>query len=169
MTNAPADNFDACYADKLWRLMPAVYRAEDTDNLGSNGPLREMIGRIGAAAAAIRRNIDRLWDDQSIETCDDWVIPYLADLVDTRLVSGLDSAGLRRDVANTIDYRRRKGTLGVVEQIAHDITGWDVKAVEFFRRLARTRHGLDPAIGAGGVSGEAAVAIAEGLIGRTTG
>jgi hypothetical protein len=169
MTTAPADNFAAYYADKLWRLMPAVYRAEDTDKFAANGPLREMIDRIGVAAADIRRNIDRLWDDQSIETCDDWAIPYIGDLVDARLVSGLDSAGQRRDVANTIDYRRRKGTLSLVEQIAYDITGWDVKAVEFFRRLARTRHGLDPAIGAGGASGAEAVALAEGLVGRVTG
>ncbi len=169
MTNAPADNLAVYYADKLWKLMPAVYRAEDTDKLGSNGPLRELIGRIGASAAVVRRNIDRLWDDQSIETCDDWVIPFIADLVDTRLVSGLDAPGQRRDVANTIDYRRRKGTLGVIEQIAHDITGWDVKAVEFFRRLARSRHGLDPAVGAASVSDSAALLLAEGLVGRTTG
>ena len=62
-------------------------------------------------AAALRRSIDRLWEDQSIETCDDWVIPYIAELLDTRLVQGLDTRGQRLDVANTIYYRRRKGTL----------------------------------------------------------
>ena len=77
-----------------------------------NGPLREMVNRIGATTAVLRRSIDRLWEDQSIETCDDWVIPYIADLLGTRLVLGLDARGQRLDVANTIDYRRRKGTLG---------------------------------------------------------
>ncbi|HUO54851.1 MAG TPA: hypothetical protein VMU18_08930, partial [Rhodoblastus sp.] len=148
----------------LWKLLPAVYRMEDTDKYDANGPLRELTFRIGATAAEMRRSIDRLWEDQSIETCDDWVIPYIADLLDTRLVYGLDARGQRLDVANTIDYRRRKGTLGAIEQIANDITQWDVKAVEFFRRIARTRHGLDPAVGERGAQG-AALTQAEGLIG----
>ena len=168
MTGA-VDKYEIYYGDKLWKLMPAIYRALDTDQYDVNGPLREIVNRIGVSAAEVRRNIDRLWDDQSIETCDDWVIPYIADLVDTRLVSGLDAASQRRDVAHTIDYRRRKGTLAVIGQIARDITQWDVKAVEFFRRLARTRHGLDPAIGAGAEPSDRALAQAEGLIGIQTG
>jgi hypothetical protein len=167
MNSAATDNFAIYFADKLWKLLPAVYRAEDTDKFDANGPLREMTLRIGATAAEIRRNLDRLWEDQSIETCDDWVIPYLADLLDTRLVYGLDAGGQRLDVANTIDYRRRKGTLGVIEQVANDITRWDVKAVEFFRSLARTRHGLDPAVAAKGAQG-AALMQAAGLIGALT-
>ncbi|WP_050420610.1 hypothetical protein [Bradyrhizobium tropiciagri] len=167
MTGA-ADKYAIYYGDKLWRLMPAVYRTLDTDQYDVPGPLREIVNRIGVSAAEVRRNIDRLWDDQSIESCDDWVIPYIADLVDTRLVSGLDAASQRRDVANTIDYRRRKGTLSVIEQIVHDITQWDVKAVEFFRRLARTRHGLDPAIWMGSEPGDRALAQAEGLVGPQT-
>ncbi len=168
MTNRAADHFDAYYADKLWKLMPAVYRTLDTDQFDANGPLREMVNRIGGAAADVRRSIDRLWDDQSIETCDDWVIPYIGDLLDTRLVLSLDSVGQRRDVANTIDYRRRKGTLGVIEQVAYDLTNWDVKVVEFFRRLGRTRHGLDPAIGDANSQSGAGLAEAEGLVGQRT-
>jgi len=146
MSQTPADNYNVYYADKLWTLLPEVYRALDTVELGGTGPLREMVNRIGVTAGALRRSIDRLWDNQSIETCDDWVIPYIADLLDTRLVLGLDPSRQRLDVANTISYRLRKGTLGVVEQVASDLTGWDAKVVEFFRRLGRTRHGLDPPI-----------------------
>ena len=141
------DHYEAYYAGKLWSLLPAVYRAEDTDQFDSSGPLREMINRIGAQAAIVRRSIDRLWEDQSIETCDDWIIPYIGDLLATNLVANLDARGQRLDVAKTIYYRRRKGTLAILEEIAFDITGWDAKVVEFFRRLGRTRHGLDPAIG----------------------
>lgn len=165
-----ADNYPIYYADKLWSLLPAVYRAQDTDQFGANGPLRELVNRIGASTAELRRSMDRLWEDQSIETCDDWAIPYIADLLDTRLVLGLDSRGQRLDVANTISYRRRKGTLGVIEQIATDITGWDAKAVEFFRRLGRTRHGLDPPIGprTGADTDIGRLQRAEGLVGRLT-
>ena len=75
---------------------------------------------------------------------------------------GLDSSGQRLDVANTINYRRRKGTLGVLEQIGADITGWDAKVVEFFRRLGRTRHGLDPPVGPIGTPGSQLTAAARG-------
>jgi hypothetical protein len=171
MTQGPRDHYDVHYADKLWNLLPAVYRAEDTAQFGAKGPLRELVDRVGCTAAALRRSMDRLWEDQSIETCDDWVIPYIAELVDTRLILGLDARGQRLDVANTIDYRRRKGTLGVLEQIAADISGWDTKVVEFFRRLARSRHGLDPAIGpaAAATSDLGQLQRAEGLIGPLTG
>lgn len=170
MSNSAADNYEVYYADKLWNLLPAVYRALDTDQFNANGPLREMVNRIGSTAGALRRSVDRLWDNQSIETCDDWVIPYIADLLDTRLVLGLDSRGQRLDVANTISYRLRKGTLGVLEQIASDITGWDAKVVEFFRRLARTRHGLDPAVGPISAPGSDTATLhqAEGIIGALT-
>jgi hypothetical protein len=43
-------------------------------------------------------------------------------------------------VANTIGYRRRKGTLAVLEQLAFDVTGWRAKAVEFFQLLATTQY-----------------------------
>ncbi len=172
MTDDVADNYPICYADKLWNLLPEIYRTQDTDPTGAEtGPLREMINRIGATTGALRRSVDRLWQDQSIETCDDWVIPYIAALLDTKLVLGLDARGQRLDVANTIDYRRRKGTLAVLEQLAADITGWDAKVVEFFRRLGRTRHLLDPPVGSPAPAGSDVqrLQIAEGLVGTLTG
>jgi hypothetical protein len=170
MSDPARDNYAIYYADKLWNLLPAIYRALDTDQLDANGPLREMVNRIGATSAVLRQSIDRLWENQSIETCDDWAIPYIAELVGTRLVQGLDSSGQRLDVANTISYRRRKGTVGLLEQLAHDISGWDAKVVEFFRRLARTRHGLDPPIGPIGTPGSELTTLheAEGLVGPLT-
>jgi hypothetical protein len=170
MSGSIQDGYQLAYAEKLWALLPEVYRAQDTDQFGANGPLRELINRIGAQAANVRRNIDRLWEDQSIETCDDWVIPYIADLVATNLVQGLDVRSQRLDVANIIAYRRRKGTVGVLEEIANNITGWDAKVVEFFRRLGRTRHGLDPPLGRPLVPGDAMAQLqqTEGLVGPVT-
>ena len=142
-----SDQYEAYYGEKLWSLLPEVYRADDADAAGGVGPLRELVLRIGAQAAILRRGIDRLWEDQSIETCDDWVVPYIGDLLATNLVSSHDARGQRLDVAKTIYYRRRKGTVAVLEEIANDITSWDAHVVEFFRRLSRTRHGFDPEIG----------------------
>lgn len=167
------DRYEQIATDKLWSLLPEVYRAQDSAVLDQPGPLYELIGRLAAQLAVVRRNLDRLWEDQFIETCDDWVIPYIAGLVDTNLVAAMDARGQRLDVANTINYRRRKGTLGLVEQLAADVTGWESRAVEFFRALARRRHGLDPAIGRPADSADPAggrqLQSAEGLVGLLTG
>jgi hypothetical protein len=166
------DGYESYYAEKLWALLPVVYRAEDSLEEDQTGPLREIVDRIGAQAAVVRRSIDRTWEDQSIETCDDWVISYIADLLATNLVASIDARGQRLDVANTIYYRRRKGTMAVLEQVAADTTGWGIKVVEQFHRLARTRHGLDPQIGwpeATPAPADArALQRAQGLIGRLT-
>ncbi len=173
------DGYDSYYAERLWRLLPAVYRTADTDSSSDPGPLRELVNRIGAQVAVARRGIDRLWADQSIETCDDWVIPYIGDLLGTNLVSNLDAPAQRLDVANTIDYRRRKGTVEVLEALAHDVpapngTRWTAHVVEGFRRLGRTRHGLDPALGPGAFPQASSADVAqllqaEGLTGLLTG
>jgi hypothetical protein len=166
------DHYAIYYADKLWNLLPAIYRAEDRENFDTAGPLRELVNRLGLQAAILRRNNDRLWEEQSIETCDDWAIAYIGDLLATNLVASLDARGQRLDVAKTIYYRRRKGTVAILEEIANDITGWDARVVEFFRRLSRTRHNLDPVIGlpsgTDDPTGNHALQQAQGLVGTFT-
>jgi hypothetical protein len=163
-----ADGYDDYYSERLWESLPLMYRALDSDDFGAAGPLRELLNRIGKQAAVARRSIDGLWADQFIETCDDWVIAYLADLVATRLVTGLDARGQRLDVANTIRWRRRKGTVTTVDAVARNITGWDVHVLEAFRGLARTRHNLDPPVGTGrvpdGLRSGGGLPVGEGLI-----
>jgi hypothetical protein len=46
----------------------------------------------------------------------------------------------RARIANTLSYRRRKGTAAMLEQLAHDTTGWDAKVVEFFKLLDTTQY-----------------------------
>lgn len=41
----------------------------------------------------------------------------------------------RADVAKTIYFRRRKGTLPMLEELARDVTGWSAHAVEYFELL----------------------------------
>lgn len=170
------DGYEGYYAARLWTALPGVYRAQDTPGAASTaaGPLRELVDRIGAQMAVVRRSIDRLWADQSIETCSDWVIPYIGALLGTNLVNAQDTSGQRLDVAKTIHYRRRKGTVQVLEELATDVTGWDAVVVEGFRRMARTRHGLDPAVGAAAFPTVAADDVpaflaTEGLVGTLTG
>lgn len=166
------DHYETYYMDKLWNMMPAIYRTLDTDAYEQNGPLREIVNRIGVQAAILRRSMDRMWEDQSIENCDDWVIPYIADLLATNPVASLDARGQRLDVAKTIYYRRRKGTVAILEEIASDITGWNARIVEFFRHLGRMRHNLDPEIGLPAATddfyGNQSLQVAEGLVGSST-
>ena len=173
------DGYDTYYAERLWQLLPAVYRTADADGSDARGPLRELVNRIGAQMAVVRRSTDRLWADQSVETCDNWVIPYIGDLLDTNLISNLGPPAQRLDVANTIRYRRRKGTVEVLEELAHDVTAingmfWIAHVVEGFRRLARTRHGLDPVLGPAASPNASPAEMArflqvEGLTGALTG
>ncbi|HET7882637.1 MAG TPA: hypothetical protein VFL55_17265 [Acetobacteraceae bacterium] len=144
----PDDGYVAWYQSKLWQLLPGIYRSLDQAAVpGAQGPLWELLGRLGAQAATVRRSIDRMWENQSLETCDDWAVPYIGDLLAARLVACLDAPAQRLDVAKTIYYRRRAGTLGVLEELAANIANRDARAVEFFRRLGRTRHQFDPPIG----------------------
>jgi hypothetical protein len=148
MAEPPDDQLKRYYAEKLWELIPPVYRFEDgvADN---PNVLRSLVEVLGEQAAIVRRSSDRLWEDQFIDFCDDWAVPYLGDLVGTRMVSAFDRRGRRIDVAKTIYYRRRAGTLAVLEELVADIAGsepgWEGSVAEEFRRLLRHPHGLDAA------------------------
>lgn len=163
------DGLQAFYAARLWRLIPGVYRTADLPDIAdpggtTPGPLRELVERIAAQIAAQRRSIDAMARLGNIETADDWAIPYLADLVATRLVGSMDARAQRIDVARTIAYRRRAGTLALIERLATDVTGHDGRAVEFFRRLGRSRHGFDPDF-----ADPREILVAERLVGRASG
>ncbi len=134
----PEDGYEEYYRRKLWEMIPGVYRQEAGDDT-----LDTLLSLIARQAAQLRRRQDRLWENQSVEYADSWVLPYLADLVDTRLVSEFNPRGRRTDVAKTIYYRRRAGTPGVLEELIRDIAGWQGRLVESFRTLLRTPHRLD--------------------------
>jgi hypothetical protein len=142
MTIAVRDDFDRVLTEKLWTLVPHVYR--DLDGEGPNlGALRALIELIATEAAHLRRSHDRLWDDQMIETCADWAVPYIGALIGTRVLPKDAGRGARIDVAKSIYYRKRKGTPAILEQLIADITGWEGTVVEGFRRLARSPHPHD--------------------------
>ncbi len=136
------DQFEQYYSEKLWEAIPSVYRHED-GIAQEPGVLRGIVQVLAKQAAILRRSQDALWDDQFIETANEWAVPYIGDLVATRLLSAQNKRGRRIDVAKTIYYRRRKGTPRILEELINDISGWEGKLVEQFTKLARTRHGLD--------------------------
>lgn len=122
-------------AERLYRLLPELYRARD-EELG--GPLRRLVGALALTERALRADIEALYDNWFIETCAAWVVPYLADLVDPARAPG--APGQRALTANALAYRRRKGTRGMLQRLAQDATGWPARVVEFLPQVARTQH-----------------------------
>lgn len=124
-------------SDRLFDRLPGHVRARD-EQLG--GLLAALADAVGGELEILERDLDTLYASWFIETCPEWVVPYLADLVGVLdLPPELPGVLSRRGfVANTVAYRRRKGTVAVVEQVARDTAGWPAKAVEFFRLLATT-------------------------------
>ena len=89
--------------------------------------------------AIVAEDLDQFYDDQFIETCAPWVIPYIGDLIGYQR-SPRGGARRRQPArgsrAHDFRFRRRKGTVLVLEQLARDVTGWGAHAVEFFQELA---------------------------------
>ena len=106
------------------------------------GPLASLLAVLTEQVAVLQEDLDQLNDDQFIETCADWVAPYIGDLIGYQPLHGVTPAiaSPRAEVAHTIGYRRRKGTITVLEQLARDVTGWNATAVEFFQRLVVTQY-----------------------------
>jgi hypothetical protein len=131
-------SFDAA---ALFRLLPSVHRIRDAA-LGDPGPLRSLFEAFGEEIGVLEESLDQLHDDLFVETCAEWVIPYLGDLIGYEPLHALGRArGLARaEVAHTIALRRRKGTVPVLEQIARDVTGWSARAVEYFQLLGTTQY-----------------------------
>ena len=106
------------------------------------GPLRALLAVLAEQIAAVEEDLDQLYEDQFIESCADWVVPYIGDLIGYRTLHAMagDTTSGRAEVAHTIAFRRRKGTASMLEQLARDVTGWNARAVEFFQLLATTQY-----------------------------
>jgi len=129
---------------RLFELLPALYRIRDLEAAGpgQEGPLKALLSVITEQVAVLEEDLEQLYDDQFIETCAEWVVPYIGDLVGVRSLFVYPGANFsqRAQVANTLAYRRRKGTAAVLEQLARDVTQWDASVVEYFERLATTQY-----------------------------
>src|SRR5262245_41314814 len=126
-------------ADRLYELLPAVHRIRDQEQ---GGPLRALLSVIADQVAILEEDLSQLYDNQFIETCAPWVVPYIGDLIGITGLSGTRTGITtpRAEVAHTIGYRRRKGTAAVLEQLARDVTGWPARAVDVFQILASTQY-----------------------------
>ena len=103
--------------DRLYELVPVVYRLRDADQ---GYPLRALLRVIGDQVNVVERDIAGLYENWFIETCADWVVPYIGALIgytpvstDIERATGTRAQAReritvpRREVANTIRFRRR--------------------------------------------------------------
>jgi len=143
--------------DRLYELLPAIHRERDARK---GWPLRALLQVIAEQVDVIEGDVEQLYDNWFIETCQDWVVPYIGELIGYRPVHDagepIDVRNARdrvrnrfliprRDVAKTIANRRRKGTLALLEDLAHDVAGWRARAVELDRDPAAVEDPNDPA------------------------
>jgi hypothetical protein len=126
-------------AQKLYDMLPAIYRIRDADR---GEPLKALLSVIAEEIAALEEDLAQLYDDQFIETCAEWAVPYIGDLIGYRQLYGLTTQvrSPRAEVANAVRLRRRKGTAEVLKELAQDVTGWHAHVVEFFQHLATTQY-----------------------------
>jgi hypothetical protein len=126
-------------AGRLYNLLPEIYRVRDD---AEGGVLLELIEVLASQMEVLEEDLDQLYDDQFIETCAAWAAPYLGDLIGYRMLHGVADKvrSPRAEIANTIAYRRRKGTASMLEQLARDVTDYPARAVEFFQRVTTTQY-----------------------------
>lgn len=137
--------------DGLYELLPVIYRQRDAE---LSWPLKALLKVIGEQMDIVEADIAQLYENWFIETSEDWVVPYIGALIGYQPVHEAGEPGdmataqgellnkiliPRREVANTLRYRRRKGTLALLELLANDVAGWPARAVEFYKLLGWTQ------------------------------
>jgi hypothetical protein len=140
---------DPARTDRLYALLPTVHRMRDAER---GYPLKALLRVIAEQVNVVEDDIAQLYENWFIETAEDWVVPYIGDLIGYRPAAqaGVPADGPacerarvlvpRREIAELIATRRRKGTLALLEDLADDVAQWPARAVEFFKLLNRTQN-----------------------------
>src|ERR1043165_7742784 len=69
--------------DRLYELMPVIYRQRDADQ---GYPLQALLRVIAEQVDVVEGDIDQLYKNWFIETCEDWCVPYIGELIGYRPV-----------------------------------------------------------------------------------
>jgi hypothetical protein len=123
------------YKERLFELLPQLYHIYDK----GDGSLKGFLEAIGETLDDMEQNISELYGDSFIESCNDWVVPYIGHLIGARLID-TDGNRNRQEVMKTIHWRKRKGNIESLEEMAGNITNWGVKAAEFFEQMGWSQN-----------------------------
>ncbi|WP_415402197.1 hypothetical protein [Tateyamaria sp. SN3-11] len=133
----------------LYDSLPEVYRVRDARE---GYPLRDVLHVLGEQGDTLFEEAERLYDNQFIETCEEWLVPYIGALVGYRPVHDIGPVSQRALVGRWIALIRSKGTAATLEEVARGATGWPAKVIEYFQLLAHPqfmnhiRPGVDGAL-----------------------
>jgi len=133
--------------DRLFHLLPAIYRQRDAE---TGCALQMLLRVIAEQTNLVEDDIEQLYDNWFIETCQDWVVPYIGDLIGYEPIASAGPALVpegslqsvlfpRQEVANTIRFRRRKGAFSLLEDLAKAVSGWSAQAIEFDLYVSTTQ------------------------------
>ncbi|HEV7876495.1 hypothetical protein [Bradyrhizobium sp.] len=134
--------FDPDTRDYVARLLydriPALYKLADqraAQDVSPHRPeLEDFVRVLAGPLAVLRQSIEESYADLFIDSANDWILPYLADMVGTRLIFPESDAN-RRDVRGTVGWRRRKGTPRMLRDLGGDLTGELVVTQEGWKRV----------------------------------
>src|SRR5687767_8480909 len=65
--------------DRLYDLVPVVYRLRDADQ---GYPLKALLRVIAEQVDVVEQDIATLYENWFVETCSEWVVPYIGSLID---------------------------------------------------------------------------------------
>jgi hypothetical protein len=134
-------------ADFLYGLLPAIYREKDVSR---GEPLRALFAILQQQYDLLEDDIGALYHDWFVETCEPWVLPYIAELLGATEVTRRDypAVDLRCMVANTLAFRRRKGLPATFEAVMACATGWASHVSEGAASVAMSATARRPRRGA---------------------
>jgi len=129
----------------LYGLLPRYIRFRDAYQ---GKPLEAVMEALQVPYDAVQDDLRALYEGWFIETCDLWRVPYIGSLLG---VAGIGDGSpvlpsQRCLVANTLAYRRAKGTAAALERAASGCTGWPCHLIQY----AETTAMAPPLVGESG-------------------
>src|SRR6266568_6423207 len=76
--------------DRLYNLLPSVYRQRDAEQ---QWQLLALLRVIAEQVNIVEADIAQLYENWFIETCQEWVVPYIGDLIGYQTVNGTGELG----------------------------------------------------------------------------
>ena len=128
----------------LRKLLPRYFWLRDAEAGG--GVLDALVRGLAEQYDELRLDIDLLYDDFFIATCDPQYVPLIGDGIGVTGLAPVEGPGVgdRAWVGRTISLRRRKGTLATVARGVIAATGWAAYIQEGRAVLSTTSSMLDP-------------------------
>lgn len=144
-------------AERLLALLPDIFRVRDAEQAvriaaaqgfpapdplsdTAEGPLVTLLAALGQQLDLLEAEVDWLYEDQFIETCADWMVPYLGALVGARILEVGDAESARQQVADTIRNRRAKGTTWALANRTRNIMVAPAEAIEYGAHVVQSYH-----------------------------